>query len=125
MHLYGSKDGRQVTSAYAPAGFSGKPYPNPRATDEIKGGSFVFFYRRLGNLRNVSLVASHIADFKVSGEGGRFRIGNIGGPGGDSSSVNPNQPYIHAHYTLLQGRVTATRSLESMRHIPFTDAFCR
>jgi YD repeat-containing protein len=125
MHLYGSSDGRLVTGAYVPAGYSGRPYANPRAYDEIKGGSFVFFYPRLGDLRNVSLVATHIANFNVRNEGGRIRIGDIGGPGGDSSEGNPNDPYIHAHFTLVQGRVTANRSLDSMKHISFPDAFCK
>jgi len=124
MHLYGSADGRIVTSAYVPAGFS-THYPNPRATDELKGGSVVFFYPKLGSFSNVSIVASHIATPGVRREGDRFRIGKIGGPGGDSSLVNHNAPYIHAHFTMLQGRVTATRSLESMQHIPFPIVFCK
>jgi hypothetical protein len=128
MHLYGSSDGRQVTDAYVPAGYTGKPFANPRAYDEIKGGSFVFFYASLGTLRNVSLVATHIAGFSVRSEGNRIRIGDIGGPGGWSGKPDDpdnHDPYIHAHYSLLQGRVTANRSLESMKHISFADAFCR
>src|ERR1700674_3023686 len=86
MHLYGSADGRGDSSLYVPAGFtSHSAQPSPPA------GVVTFYYPRLGNLSDVTLAVFHVADFQVSVEGERVRIGNIGGPGGGTPA------YKHSH----------------------------
>ena len=92
MHLYGSFDGRGETSLYVPAGFtsySGSPTP----TD----GAVTFFYPRLGNFSNVTLAVFHIANFAISKEGGRVRIGTVGGRGGSYAF------YKHSHIEFYHG----------------------
>lgn len=92
MHLYGSSDGTGDSPLYIPTGFtlhSGQPSPTDAA--------MTFYYPRLGNLTDVTLAVFHIADFQVSYEGDRVRIGNIGGPGGSSAL------YKHSHIELYRG----------------------
>ena len=92
MHLYGSADGTGDSSLYVPAGFalhSGQPSP----TDAV----MTFYYPRLGNLNDVTLAVFHVADFQISNEGDRVRIGNIGGPGGSSGY------YKHSHIEFYRG----------------------
>jgi hypothetical protein len=92
MHLYGSSDGTGDSSLYVPAGFtlhSGQPSP----TDAV----ITFYYPRLGNLYDVTLAVFHVADFQISYEGDRVRIGNIGGPGGSSGY------YKHSHIEFYRG----------------------
>ncbi|MDQ3667186.1 MAG: hypothetical protein M3410_11555 [Acidobacteriota bacterium] len=92
MHLYGSFDGRGATSLYVPAGFashSGSPTPTDAAV--------TFFYPRLGNFSNVTVAVFHIADFAISQEGGRFRIGTVGGRGGSYAF------YKHSHIEFYHG----------------------
>ena len=92
MHLYGSVDGRGETSLYVPAGFtshSGSPTP----TD----GAVTFFYPRLGNFSNVTLAVFHIANFAISQESGRVRIGTVGGRGGSYAY------YRHSHIEFYRG----------------------
>jgi hypothetical protein len=92
MHLYGSFDGRGETSVYVPAGFtfhSGSPTPMDAAV--------TFFYPRLGNFSNVTLAVFHIADFEISREGGRVRIGTVGGRGGSYAF------YRHSHIEFYRG----------------------
>ena len=92
MHLYGSADGRGDSSLYVPAGFTSRS-AQPSPTD----GVVTFYYPRLGNLSDVTLAVFHIADFQISVEGERVRIGNIGGPGGGTSA------YKHSHIEFYRG----------------------
>jgi hypothetical protein len=92
MHLYGSSDGTGDSPLYIPAGFtlhSGQPSPTDAA--------MTFYYPRLGNLNDVTLAVFHVADFQISFEGDRVRIGNIGGPGGSSGY------YKHSHIEFYRG----------------------
>jgi hypothetical protein len=92
MHLYGSVDGRGDTALFIPAGFtshSGSPTPSDAAV--------TFFYPRLGNLSNVTLAVFHVANFQISSDGGRIRIGTVGGRGGSYAY------YRHAHIEFYRG----------------------
>jgi len=92
MHLYGNADGTSDSPLYVPAGFtqnSGQPSP----TDAV----VTFYYPQLGNLTDVTLAVFHVADFQMSPEGDRVRIGSIGGPGGSSAS------YKHSHIEFYRG----------------------
>lgn len=92
MHLYGSFDGRGETSLYVPDGFtshSGSPTPTDAAV--------TFFYPRLGNLTNVTLAVFHIANFSISRESGRVRVGTVGGRGGSYEF------YRHSHIDFYRG----------------------
>ena len=92
MHLYGNADGTSDSPLYVPAGFtqnSGQPSP----TDAV----VTFYYPQLGNLTDVTLAVFHVADFQISDEGNRVRIGSIGGPGGSSAS------YKHSHIEFYRG----------------------
>ena len=92
MHLYGSQDGTGETEIYVPLGFishSNEPTP----TDAV----VTFYYPRLGNLTDVTLAVFHVANFRLSNEAGRVRIGKIGGPGGSIAS------YKHSHLEFYRG----------------------
>ena len=92
MHLYGSSDGQRDSPLYLPAGFtshSGEASPTDAAV--------TFYYPRLGNLTDVTVAIFHVANFQISYEGERVRIGNIGGPGGSSAS------YKHSHIEFYRG----------------------
>ena len=92
MHLYGSSDGTGDSPVYIPTGFtlhSGQPSPTDAA--------MTFYYPRLGNLSDVTLAVFHIADFQMSYEGNRVRIGNLGGAGGSSPL------YKHSHIEFYRG----------------------
>lgn len=92
MHLYGSADGAGDSPLYIPSGFtlhSGQPSPTDAA--------MTFYYPRLGTLSDVTLAVFHIADFQIIDEGPRVRIGNLGGPGGSSTS------YKHSHIEFYRG----------------------
>jgi hypothetical protein len=92
MHLYGSFDGRGETSLYVPAGFtshSGSPTPTDAA--------ITFFYPRLGKFSDVTLAVFHIANFAISQEDGRVRIGTVGGRGGSYAF------YKHSHIEFYRG----------------------
>jgi len=105
MHLYGSFDGRGETSLYVPAGFtshSGSPTPTDAAV--------TFFYPRLGNISNVTLAVFHIADFAISQEGGRVRIGTVGGRGGSYAF------YKHSHIEFYRGK-TGLPSASARQHL--------
>ena len=94
MHLYGSLDGRGETSLYVPAGFtshSGSPTPTDAAV--------TFFYPRLGNFSNVTVAVFHIANFAISQDGGRVRIGTVGGRGGSYAF------YKHSHIEFYHGNI--------------------
>jgi hypothetical protein len=92
MHLYGSEDGTGETELYVPLGFisnSSEPTPTDAAV--------TFYYPKLGNLTDATLAVFHVANFHLSYEGGRVRIGSIGGPGGSIGS------YRHAHIEFYRG----------------------
>ena len=92
MHLYGSFDGRGDTPLYVPSGFTSHS-ASPTPTD----GAVTFFYPKLGNYSNVTLAVFHIANFSISKEGGRIRIGTVGGPGGSYAF------YKHSHIEFYRG----------------------
>ena len=92
MHLYGSNDGTGVMGVYVPAGFT-KHSSEASPTD----AAVTFFYPRLGNLTNVTLAVFHVANFKMTVEGERIRIGDIGGRGGSVAS------YKHSHIEFYRG----------------------
>jgi hypothetical protein len=111
MHLYGSSDGRGKTSLYIPPGFtshSGSPTPTDAAV--------TFFYPRLGNFSNVTLAVFHIADFAISQEGGRVRIGTVGGLGGSYAF------YRHSHIEFYRGntRLPSASARQGLRIDPAT-----
>lgn len=92
MHLYGSEDGTGGTELYVPMGFisnSNEPTPTDAAV--------TFYYPKLGNLTDVTLAVFHVADFQLSYEERRVRIGSIGGRGGSIGS------YRHAHIEFYRG----------------------
>jgi len=92
MHLYGNADGSGDSPLYVPAGFTSHS-AQPSPTD----GVVTFYYPRLGNLSDVTLAVFHVADFQISNEGTRVRIGNIGGPGGATPA------YKHSHIEFYRG----------------------
>ena len=92
MHLYGSADGTVVTDVYVPSGFTSHS-STPTPTD----AAVSFYYPQLGNLTDVTLVVFHVANFQLSYEAGRVRIGTIGGPGGSISC------YRHSHLEFYRG----------------------
>ncbi len=92
MHLYGSADGSGESPLYVPEAFTSHS-AQPSPTD----GVVTFYYPRLGNLSDVTLAVFHVADFQLTNEGGRVRIGNIGGPGGSSAL------YKHSHLEFYRG----------------------
>ena len=92
MHLYGNAEGTGDSAVYVPAGFtthSSEPGPTDAAV--------TFYYPRLGNLTDVTLAVFHVAHFAISYEGGRVRIGDIGGPGGSFAG------YKHSHIEFYRG----------------------
>ncbi len=120
MHLYGSENGYGEGGVYIPAGgrYIGR---NPYSSED----SYMFYYSRLGNARNVTLVTSHVDNFSAprGTTTGRTRIGDIGGAGGRSPDDPNNRfnkgPYIHAHLSIRQGRGYTNRTLS------FFDVFCK
>lgn len=92
MHIYGSADGTGDSPLYVPAGFTAHS-AQPSPTD----GAVTFYYPKLGNLSNVTLAVFHVADFQISDEGARVRIGKLGGPGGSSPL------YKHSHIEFYRG----------------------
>ncbi|HBB86553.1 MAG TPA: hypothetical protein DC047_02935 [Blastocatellia bacterium] len=100
MHLYGNANGTGESPLYVPAGFtSHSSVPTP--TD----AAVLFYYPRLGRLTNVTLAVFHVADFQLSDEGARVRIGNIGGPGGSIGT------YKHSHIEFYRGDTGGLPSL--------------
>src|SRR5260370_121684 len=92
IHLYGSGAGRGDSPLYVPAGFTSHS-AQPSPTD----GVVTFYYPRLGNLSDVTLAVFHVANFQISNEGERVRIGNIGGLGGATLA------YKHSHIEFYRG----------------------
>ena len=111
MHLYGSEDGTRETELYVPMGFisnSSEPTPTDAAV--------TFYYPKLGDLTDVTLAVFHVSNFHLSPEGGRMRIGSIGGPGGSIGS------YRHAHLEFYRGNtgLPSTSSRVKLRIDPAT-----
>jgi hypothetical protein len=109
MHLYGSEDGTGEMELYVPMGFisnSNEPTPTDAAV--------TFYYPKLGNVMDVTLAVFHVADFHLSHENGRVRIGNIGGSGGSIGS------YKHSHIEFYHGNtgLPAAASREKLRIDP-------
>jgi hypothetical protein len=94
MHIYGTPDGRGDSPLYIPPGFTSHS-SEPSPTD----AAVIFYYPKLGNLTDVTLAVFHIADFQITAEGDRVRIGNLGGPGGSSPL------YKHSHIEFYKGNV--------------------
>jgi len=92
MHLYGSEDGTGEMELYVPAGFISNSI-EPTPTD----AAVTFYYPKLGDVMDVTLAVFHVADFRLSYENGRVRIGRIGGPGGSIGS------YKHSHLEFYHG----------------------
>ena len=92
MHLYGSEDGTRETELYVPLGFTSNS-SEPTPTD----AAVTFYYPKLGDLTDVTLAVFHVSNFHLNSEGGRMRIGSIGGPGGSIGS------YRHAHIEFYRG----------------------
>lgn len=111
MHLYGSADGTGASALYVPAGFTSHS-DTPTPTD----AAITFYYPRLGSLTNVTLAVFHVANFGLRNEGGRVRIGNIGGPGGSAA------PYRHSHIEFYRGNtgLPAAAQREFLRIDPVT-----
>jgi hypothetical protein len=104
MHLYGSNDGTRDTDVYVPAGFvSHSTTPTP--TD----AAVTFYYPQLGNFTDVTLAVFHVADFQISTEGTRVRIGNIGGRGGSIGI------YRHSHLEFYRGNTGLPSSASRVR----------
>lgn len=124
MHLYGSTDGTRFgvdgntfVDLYIPDGFR-ESKKRPFVFNRIPGptqASLDFYYKKLGNYEDVTLLVSHIKNFKIVREGDRRYIGQIGGVGG--KDIN----YIHSHFDLFEGDVGMTGK---RIRIPFAKAFC-
>lgn len=121
MHLYGSKDGTRFgvdgntfADLYVPDGFG-----NPDKIRKVVSPTQAcvdFYYKKLGNSQDVTLVICHIKNFKLKREGDRWRVGQIGGKGGDG--VN----YIHSHFRINKGDVGLTDKGEI--RLSFSEVFC-
>lgn len=142
MHLYGSADGarfgvdgKTYTDVYVPDGFEMKKgvlTQTPTPTQEV----VTFYYKKLGKVEDATLLMMHIKDFKPRKEGNRWRIGKIGGIGGQIGDIT--SPYLHSHFALLRGDVgiavktnkygkmdsDATNEYREKIGIRFVDAFC-
>jgi len=92
MHLYGSANGTRDTELYVPSGFTSHSN-TPTPTD----AAVTFYYPRLGNLTDVTLAVFHVANFHLTNEGQRVRIGNTGGRGGSIAC------YRHSHLEFYRG----------------------
>ena len=111
MHLYGSEDGTRETELYVPLGFTSNS-SEPTPTD----AAVTFYYPKLGDLTDLTVAVFHVANFHLSSEGGRMRIGSIGGPGGSIVS------YRHAHIEFYRGNtgLPSTSSRVKLRIDPVT-----
>ena len=119
MHLYGSTDGTRFgvdgntfIDLFVPDGFRVKTV---RKAVSPTQASVDFYYKKLGNYEDVTLLVSHIKDFKLQQVGDRWHLGKIGGKGGQTLN------YIHSHLDLFKGDVGMTGKRV---RIPFAKAFC-
>lgn len=125
MHLYGSTDGTRFgvdgytfTDLYVPDGFRGSkkvPFSFTRRPGPSQA-SLDFYYPQLGNYQDVTLMVSHIKNFKIVKAGNRWHIGQIGGKGGQT----PGE--IHTHIDLFKGDVGMTGP---RNRLSFAKAFCQ
>jgi hypothetical protein len=92
MHLYGSANATVDTDIYVPSGFT-----SHSITTTHTDAAVIFYYPRLGNLTDVTLAVFHVANFGLSYEGERVRIGSTGGRGGSIAC------YRHAHLEIYRG----------------------
>ena len=106
MHLYGNAKGTGETTLYVPAGFTSHT-STPTPTD----AAVMFYYPRLGHLTDVTLAVFHVANFHLTDEGSRVRIGNIGGPGGSIGT------YKHSHIEFYRGNTGGLPSLAARAHL--------
>ncbi|MEO7971547.1 MAG: hypothetical protein ABI698_09630 [bacterium] len=106
MHLYGNAEGTGELALYVPAGFTSHTLL-PTPTD----AAVMFYYPRLGRLTDVTLAVFHVADFQLSDEGDRVRIGNIGGRGGSVST------YKHSHIEFYRGDTGGLPSLAARSYL--------
>lgn len=120
MHLYGSTDGTRFgvdgntyTDLYVLDGFR-SPEMIRKTLSPTQGG-VEFYYKKLGNYEDVTLLVFHVKDFNLKKEGDRWHLGKIGGKAGDTKD------YVHSHFDLLKGDVGMTGKRD---RIPFADAFC-
>ena len=109
MHLYGRADGAGDSPLYVPAGFT-QHSAQPTPTD----AAVTFYYPILGNQSDVTLAVFHVADFQITSEGDRVRIGKLGGPGGSSPL------YKHSHLEFYRGNtgLPASRARAKLRIDP-------
>jgi len=109
MHLYGSPNGTADTALYVPTGFTSHS-TQPTPTD----AAVTFYYPHLSNLNNVTVAVFHVANFAIRDEGGRVRIGSIGGRGGSYAF------YKHSHLEFYRGNtgLPSGGSRESLRIDP-------
>lgn len=145
MHLYGSTDGTRFgvdgktsTEIFIPDGFEKLSNINREGgkkdvlTQKPTPAQAVvtFFYKRLGNVTNTTLLLMHVKDFKPTKQGNRWYIGKIGGRGGEITNLE--KPYLHSHFALLKGDVglayikddvTTNQYRESIK-MAFREAFC-
>src|SRR5581483_1902795 len=91
-HLYGDPNGAGGSGVFFPPGFP-RDSQQPTPTD----AAVTFYYPKLGNFTDVTLVVFHVSDFQISNDGDRVRIGNLGGPGGSSPL------YKHSHIEFYRG----------------------
>lgn len=79
--------------------------------------SYMFYYKQLYKVRDVTLFASHVANFINPKIGTKFasrtKIGQIGGKGGGSKD------YIHSHLAIHLGR-----GYNEQNRISFSEIFC-
>ncbi len=104
MHLYARADGTGDSPLFVPAGFTTHS-PQPTPTD----AAVTFYYPKLGNQSDVTLAVFHVADFQITSEGQRVRIGNLGGPGGSSPL------YKHSHIEFYRGNTGLPSPAERAR----------
>ncbi len=107
MHMYGSTDGTRLgvdgetyTDVYIPNGFemnSRVKYENNKnALTQIptpEQSIVRFYYKKIGNVSDATLMMMHIKNFKAVKVGDRWKIGSIGGKGGESADSDLG--YLH------------------------------
>lgn len=151
MHLYATTDGTRLgvdgktyTDIIIPDGFEmtskdglgGRKNALTQPPTPTQAVVTFHYKKKLGNVENVTLLLMHVKNFKPVKQGNRWRIGQIGGKGGEIGDVN--NPYLHSHFVLVKGDVglaiktdrngkmddNATFEYRSSIGIRFVDAFC-
>lgn len=130
LHIYGNETGTANTDIYLP--------PGGKYIGQIgKDDGHVFFYESLEDLKNVTLLASHISNFAQTISKGQpieknsfpiiniynyWRIGSTGGAGGGPLG------YLHSHLNLTLDPPTKIKFTSSggvTRPISFSTVFCK